>query len=104
MFNFKKRRLDFRRSAYSNGRPAIIVVEPKTGEQWAVLTCNLVDCDIPDGEFAVKTWSENREISEACYNTGIFEDTGKRLSNGLVQAEIWKMAKGYVLEKMEPLT
>jgi len=104
MFNFKKHRLDFRRSTYSNGRPAIIVVEPKTGEEWAVLTCNLVDVNIPDGEFAVKTWSENEKIAEACFKTGIFEDTGKRMSNGFVNAEIWKMAKGYDLEKMDLIT
>jgi hypothetical protein len=76
---------------YDNGRMAIkyICDEGVMG----VLTVNIPDTYLADGEFFVKTWSENEKLAKAAINTGIFEDTGKREPTGFVEAQVWKFKK-----------
>lgn len=57
------------------------------------LTVNLPDDELDDGEFAVKTWSENEQLAKAAFATGLFEDTGKRIPTGFVEAQVWRFAK-----------
>ncbi len=62
------------------------------GEPYARLSVNLEGLTLPAHQFAVKTWSENEEISKAARRSGLFSDTGGRVSTGFVTAEIWELA------------
>ena len=55
------------------------------------LTVSLGIGPLPCGHYLVKTWSENERIAADVLASGLFEDTGKRLPAGRVQAEIWKL-------------
>ena len=59
-------------------------------ELYATLSVNLPQSPLKRDEFFVKTWSENAEISDVIRCLDLFEDTGKRVSTGFVQAEVWK--------------
>jgi len=75
---------------YANGRLAISLVSSDIGEPIAGLTVNLPEEALEDGEFFVKTWSENAEIAKDCLASGHFVDTRKRVTTGFVQAQVWK--------------
>jgi hypothetical protein len=62
----------------------------ETGEVGCVLTVNLPGANLADGEFCIKDWSENERAAKAAMATGIFEDTGKRIPTGFVEAKVWK--------------
>jgi hypothetical protein len=49
-----------------------------------------VRLDLLDGEIFVKTWSENAGWFKKVLDTGLFEDTGKRVPTGFVEAQIWR--------------
>ena len=79
---------------YNNGRLAIQTVGAEHGEPEAVLTVNFDGFDGLDegaGEIVVKTWGTNEDFAPAALGTGWFEDTGKRVSNGFVEASIWRV-------------
>lgn len=73
---------------YDTGRTAIRIISG--GLPFAVLTVNLPDDPLEDGEIFVKTWSENAAIREPILALGIFEDTGKRVPTGFTEAEVWR--------------
>lgn len=77
----------------NNGRMAITLVTSK-GEPFCTLTCNLPDEPLEDGEFFVKTWSENEVVAKAARESKLFIDTGKRVPAGHAQAEVWRLANG----------
>lgn len=58
---------------------------------YACLTVNIEEITLEPDEVAVKTWSENQRISDALRNTTYFEDTGKRVAQGYVKAQIWRI-------------
>lgn len=91
-FVFMGLKCHFRCAKYSNGRLAIQALA-EGGIPLGVLTVNLPDEELGAGEFFVKTWSENETFSECALKTGLFEDTGKRISTGQAQAQVWKLAK-----------
>ena len=74
---------------YENGRTAITII-CDDGDQFGVLTTNLSDQPQGEGEIFVKTWSENAVLREPILALGIFEDTGKRVPTGFVEAEVWR--------------
>lgn len=76
---------------YGNNRIAIQYITP-SGEPMSVLTVNLPDAELKDDEFAIKNWSENERTAKAAIESGIYEDTGKRISTGFVEAPVWKFA------------
>jgi len=78
---------------YENGRLAIMLVSKLDGHI-ANLTVNLPDDALEPGEMHIKVWSENEEFSGACLQTGMFEDTGKRVPTGFVEAQVWKLKEG----------
>lgn len=82
--------VDIQEGSYSNGRLALLLV--KEGERIAVLTVNIPDKDLVEGEFFVKTWSENMEIAQDALSSGLFIDTGKKVQTGYVLASVWRMA------------
>lgn len=75
---------------YSNKRLRIELI-CQSGPM-AILTTNLPSEDIESDEIIVKAWSENEEIAAECVKLSCFEDTGKRISTGYVQAQIWRLA------------
>lgn len=79
---------------YSNGRLAITsTVEDKDGfvEPFGTLTTNVIDAILGKNEIIIKDWSENVEFAEACFATGLFENTGRTISTGHVEAPVWRI-------------
>lgn len=60
------------------------------GEKWGVLTVCIPGTPLAEDQVLVKTWSENelwaREVAQ---QIGL-EDTGRRVSAGWTEAEIWR--------------
>lgn len=69
-----------------------ITLETYIGEPFGTLTVNLPDDKLDEGEFFVKTWSENEGLAKSCMNSGAFIDTGKRVKTGYVEAQVWRFA------------
>lgn len=75
-------------SVYDNDRLAIQLF--KDLEPYATITVNLPNDYLDEGEFFVKTWAENEDITAILKQSDIFIDTGRRVSTGFVQAEVWR--------------
>ena len=71
------------------GNKAITLVSPG-GMVIAKLTVNIPELKLQPGEFFVKTWSENESIAADALASGLFVDTGRRVSTGHVEAQIWR--------------
>ena len=79
---------------YSNSRIAYQAI-CSNGEVFMKITVNLPEEDnaqLEDGEFFVKTWSENEPYIDTILKSGLFIDTGKRVETGFVTASVWKLA------------
>ena len=77
---------------WSGGARSVQFVVEETGDPFMHLSCNLPEHPLPDDKhFWAKTWSENESFREQLLNSGMFEDTGKRVQTGFVQAEMWKV-------------
>lgn len=42
------------------------------------------------GELLAKTWGENMDLRAPMLATGLFQDTGRRVPTGHVNAEVWR--------------
>ena len=80
----------FKTAHYKNGRLAIKLT-CEIGPM-AVLTVNLPEFELEEGEFFVKAYAENEPVADACRDSGIFCDTGKRVKIGYTEAEVWRLA------------
>ncbi len=78
--------------AYANGRVALQLFSDKQGPI-ATITVNLPEEPLEDGEFFVKGWSENERIIPDVLASGLFEDTGKRVPTGFVEAPVWRFTE-----------
>lgn len=76
---------------YANGRMALRVITATTGEPYATLTVNVPEAMIAEDELIVKAWGENEDVARAALATGLFVDTGRRLSTGFMEAQVWKL-------------
>ena len=75
---------------YTNGRVAIGLRE--SGIPYAIISINLPRDSFEEGEFPVKNWTENEEITPFLLeHTDLFEDTGKTVPTGRVEAPIWRL-------------
>jgi len=74
---------------YGNGRLAIQCI-CGDGPPMGVLTVNIERAELKDGEFAVKNWSENKGLAAAAMESGVFEDTGRSIPTGFVEAPVWR--------------
>jgi len=61
------------------------------GMPYCRLTVNIPQAILLPGEIIVKTWEENEESAIAAKASGLFRDTGKRVSTGYVKAEVWEI-------------
>jgi hypothetical protein len=69
-----------------------IKLHAQDGEPFLTLTTNLPETPtLPPGEFAVKVWSENEPHIADILAAGLFEDTGKRIPTGFVEAHVWRL-------------
>lgn len=73
------------------GAICLELVMKEDAEPFCTLTCNIPGTILRDWEILVKTWSENRETAEEMLKSGFFKDTGRRVSTGFVQAQIWEV-------------
>lgn len=78
------------RYRFSN-RMALQLVDVVGQEDYATFTVNMPEEPLAEGEFLVKTWSENAPLRQPMLDTGLFEDTGRRVSTGFCRAEVWKL-------------
>ena len=77
---------------YDTGRPALSLIDGD-GAPYARLTVNLPDApDLPEGNYYVKTWSENAEVARAVLASGLMLDTGQRVPTGFVEAAVWNLS------------
>lgn len=79
-----------RTSTYQHGGATAVLLECENGEPLATLSVNLEGVKLGEGEFLAKTWSENEEIAKAALDSGLFEDTGRRVPTGWVEAQVWR--------------
>ena len=92
--------LELKKGKYMNGRLAIWL-EEQTGVPWCKLTVNLPDDNLEDGEFFVKTWSENADTTKALIEqTNLFEETERIVPTGYANACVWKFQNPETLNKM----
>ncbi|QOX80898.1 hypothetical protein FY034_18020 (plasmid) [Trichlorobacter lovleyi] len=55
------------------------------------LSVNEPGAQLAKGEFVAKDWCENEELAVAALQSGLFEDTGRRIQNGYVKPPIWRI-------------
>lgn len=81
------------RGQYALSRRPRIDVESVIGETIGHLTvCLGEDKELARDEIYVKTWSENKQMAEdVLKRTDYFEDTGRRVPTGFVEASVWKV-------------
>ena len=75
---------------YTSGNRLALVLQCDDGSPWGMLTVNFPDVPLAHDEILVKTWSENSFIRGPALDMGLFEDTGRRLPAGFVEAEVWR--------------
>jgi len=76
---------------YRNGRPALTLEDPETGEQWSTATVNLAEEDLPPGHAFMKGYSENEGLPASLDKAGVVELTGQKVKTGFVEVEIAKV-------------
>lgn len=77
----------------SGGSTAVLLNDSITEQPICTLSVNLPESchELEPGEFFAKTWSENEEIAKLALTSGLFEDTGRRVPTGFVEAQVWKI-------------
>lgn len=83
---------------YHNGTPAIqaFCFDEGYPEPFGMITVNIegVSEVLPEGEFCVKTWSENEFWAvDALKASGLYEPTGRETRAGFCMAPIWRRKK-----------
>ena len=87
--------VDIYQDHYLDNKDAIaIFLQSKQGEPIGTLTKNHPNQSFLESDmFFVKTTEENEIIAQDCLNTGLFEDTGIRVSSGFIEFSIWRFKK-----------
>ena len=83
-------------AAYQSGGALAVMQNDSTSEvPIATLSVNLREAahDLGPGEFFAKTWSENAEVARLALASGLFEDTGRRIPTGYVEAQVWRIVE-----------
>lgn len=68
------------KTEYQDGRLAVIVRDAMSFEPYAALSVAVYDdpeAELPEGEFWLKTYSENEEITKVLTGLGLIEMTGR---------------------------
>lgn len=76
----------------ADGPMAVFLVDSEAGDRIGVLSVNLPEsAELAEGEFCAKTWSENEPLVRPALASGLFEDTGRRVHAGFVEAQVWRL-------------
>lgn len=78
------------KGVYRDGSLAIEARETGDLTPFGVLTVYVEGTELNRNEILVKTWSENEEWTKGILDCGLFEDTGRRVKTGYVEAQVWK--------------
>ena len=82
---------------YSNGRIAIQLNDYNSvelpGEPYCKATVNVPEASLESDEVIIKNYSENMGLDDALIESGLTEDTGKRINVGYVTVPIHKLLK-----------
>lgn len=80
---------------YMQGGANAITLYVYDGEiiPWIDVTTNITGTILGPDECLVKVWSENEPYISPLLKSGFFEDTGRRVKAGFVEAHIWKILK-----------
>ncbi len=73
------------------GRPAVVLLRDEQRRPVAVLTIAVPAVSLQPGEILVKTWGENAPLREPALQSGLFEDTGRRIPLGDQEAQVWRV-------------
>jgi len=78
---------------YPAGNAVFVNMVNRRGEPIATFSVNLVPygAEIADDEFTVKTWGGNEQFVAPMLAAGWFEDTGRRVPTGYVEAQVWRI-------------
>lgn len=60
------------------------------GEPWGTLSKILPGVTLDPGEVLIKTYAENEPFRQPLLDSGLFEDTGKRVPSGFIKLEVWR--------------
>ena len=90
-FEFEGLALTIVEQIYEINKRIAISVVTKGGNPYARISVNIPELSLDEGEFFVKTWSENYDIVKVVKKLGIFKDTGRRVQVGFAQAAVWKV-------------
>jgi hypothetical protein len=73
---------------YTNGNLAVQLMQE--GEPYATLSTNIDGIVLDEDCFIAKNYSENKGLLEQFVESGLFEDTGEKVSSGFVSCPIMK--------------
>lgn len=88
LVKFKEWKCKVHRARYGNGRVALTLDEIGTYDPIAVVTVNLPDVPLEEGEIIIKNWSENEGILKAMFNAGWISESKRQVKTGFVKADI----------------
>ena len=97
--------LELRKGTYQEGGIALRLVDVTDGTPFATLTVHVPDQHLllKEGEFYVKTWSENAPVIEALRKSKglIFINTERNIKMGFDSvAECWKFADQKIIDEI----
>jgi ABC-type lipoprotein release transport system permease subunit len=75
---------------YALDNSPVIQLFFQDGEPLMRLTVCIEGSNLQPGEILVKTWSENEPFIAPILALGLFEDTGRRVPSGFVEAQVWR--------------
>ena len=79
-------RLEF--GKYSNGRPAIELIEAETGEPVLMATVNIPDADLKGREIVIKNYSENEGVLQFLLQHSIIGPVKREIGIGFVSCPV----------------
>lgn len=75
---------------YHNLRTAISLVA-EDHEPFATISTNIAHAELSHDEFCLQSWNMPAELISDLKVCGKFEDTGRTVETGMVEAPIWKI-------------
>jgi hypothetical protein len=76
---------------YSNGRPALQLIDAEDGSPIATATVNLPDVALGSNQVAIKDYAENEGMLQALTEAGIVKPTGQLVASGYVEVPICEL-------------
>ena len=94
-----KGRYNLQGTRYQNNRLALVLRNADTGEPMGMLTRNLPQNPLKDGEVIIKNYSENEGCAEGLIEAGIVNPPHRWIMSGYVQMPVcWLTEKGKEIE------